>query len=495
MGRIWLEKRFYLLLSMLRKGGDFLLQNLRRLFSDRATLLTICALAWPTIVEQALQTAVQYIDTAMVGRIGANASAAVGLTTTMMWLVNGPFFAMGIGVLACISKAFGAKEIHKAKTAAMQAIFLALGLGTVLGAATLCISPFLPKWLGAEPEIEQDAFLYFFITCLPMIFRASSIMMGSVLRAARDTKTPMLVNIATNLCNVVLNFLLINQSRTLIIGSFSFPMWGAGLGVAGAAVATAIAHTLGGTLMMIAVWRNPMLSPRGEKLRVDKPILSECVRVGLPVAGERAIACLGQVAFTALVSRLGTLALATHSLAITAEQAFYIPGYGMQAAAATLAGNAVGERDERKLTRTATTIMILAACIMGVLATFLFCFPDWMMGLFTKDAQVIAGGIPILRIVAVSEPLFGILIILEGTFNGVGDTKAPFVFSAITMWGVRILGTLICTRIFSLGLNAVWICMVADNISRCVLLMLRFISGRWKQRLDFTAKLTEVCDG
>ena len=110
-------------------------------------------------------------------------------------------------------------------------------------------------------------------------------------------------------------------------------------------------------------------------------------------------------------------------------------------------------------------------------------FPNAMMSIFTQDPQVIKYGSSVLRIVAVSEPMFGALIILEGIFNGVGDTKAPFYACLFSMWCVRVFSTYLCVFVFKLGLNAVWVCMVADNMARFIILLTRFINGRWKQNL------------
>lgn len=325
-----------------------MIKNTKNLYENKKMVLLIFALAWPSILEQALQTVVQYVDSAMVGRLGAQASAAVGLTTTVTWLINSPLFGMGIGVLAYISISIGAKKYHKAKIAATQAIIIALVLGVIIGIITLSISHFLPKWLGAAPEIQRDASLYFGIICIPMIFRAFSIIFGTVLRATGDMKTPMLINLIMNIINIALNFLLIYDSRTILLGNFKLHMWGGGMGVVGSATATAIAYSISGILMFVALYRNKIVSPKGEKIRINKPIMKKCILIGFPVTLERITVSLGQVVFTSLVTQLGTLSLAAHSIAITAEQAFYIPGYGMQASASTLVGNAVGEKNEKK---------------------------------------------------------------------------------------------------------------------------------------------------
>lgn len=451
--------------------------------SRRGEIRTIWTLAWPAIVEQALQTVVQYVDTGMVGRLGAKASAAVGLTVTITWTVNSLFYAMGTGILSCIAKAMGAEKPEKVHKAAVQAFLAMIVMGFAVGALCLLLSPFLPVWLGAKPEVLHDAFLYFVIVSIPMPFRASGIIFGSTLRATGDTRTPMAVNALINALNIVLNYLLIGGTRTVsLFGLTSFTVWGAGLGVSGAAIATAISQTLGGVLMFAAVRRSSYLSFKRREIRLDRAVMRECVGVAVPVAGQRLAVSLGEVVYVALVSRLGTVAIAAHSIAITAEQAFYVPGLGLNAAAATLAGNAVGEKDEQKLMRISETIMLMTAALMTVLSILLFLFPGAMMSIFTKDPEVIASGASVLRIVAVSEPLFGILIILEGVFNGIGDAKVPFVYAVFSMWGVRILSTAVCIFGFGLGLNAAWICMVADNVSRFGLLLFRFTRGNWKKK-------------
>lgn len=457
--------------------------SIRSTLHDRNMMRAIFSLAWPTIMEQALQTVVSYADTAQVGAIGAHASAAVGLTTTMTWLINAPMFAMAMGILSCISRARGAADEARAHRAAMQSVLLILILGCGLGVLTLSISPFLPGWLGADPEIRHDAGVYFAIVCSPMLFRASSIIFGSVLRATGNAKTPMLINTCMNAINITLNFLFINVPRTLRIFGLSVPVWGAGLGVTGAAIATATAYVAGGIMMACAAYRSRELGLRGQKLRHDREILRQCVRIGMPIAAERVGACLGQVVFTSLIARLGTISVAAHSIAITAEQAFYIPGYGMQAAAATLSGHSAGARDEHKLIQYSSTITAIAVTLMGTLAILLFCFPAFMMRLFTPDPDVIALGAQVLRIVAVSEPFFAVVIILEGTFNGIGETKIPFFISIAAMWGVRIVFSWLCVCVFHLHLVSAWICMVADNLTRFACLLLWYAKGSWRKKL------------
>lgn len=163
--------------------------------SRRSLFGIILRLAWPTIVEQALQTIVIYINTAMIGELGKNASAAVGLTATVCWLINSPAFAIGIGATACISRAIGEENAAEVRTYAAQAVKASLVLGLIMTALTLGISPFLPAWLGAEPVIQHDASVYFALICAPYLLNAMNIIFGAVLRGAGDTRLPFLYSL------------------------------------------------------------------------------------------------------------------------------------------------------------------------------------------------------------------------------------------------------------------------------------------------------------
>lgn len=438
---------------------------------DRTLLRRIYQLSWPTVIEQGLQTLVQYVDTAMVGQISARASASVGLTVTTTWFVTGPLFALGMGFLSCISKAIGAENTMKARRTSTQAFFTVLILGLFLSAASLLVGPQLPVWLGAKEEIRRDASLYFMIVSAPMVFRASIIMFGSVLRGCGDTKTPMLVNALVNFINIVFNFLLIPR-----------------YGVGGAAAATALSIVAGGLLMFAAVCRNPKVAPLRREFRLNGPIMRECINVGLPVACGRGLNSFGQVIFTTLIAQLGTIAVATHAITLAAEQAFYVPGSAMQAASATLSGMAVGRRDEERLMKTTRTILFLAAGIVAVLCIPLLCFPSAIIGVFTKDPEVIVLGARLLRIVAISEPFFAAAVVLEGALNGAGDAKIPFLCSISGMWLIRIPLTFVFIRMLSLGLEFAWVAMVGDTLLRFTLIYLRFRGSSWKREVYLPAE-------
>ena len=437
------------------------------------------SLAWPTMLEQLLQTAVQYIDTAMVGSLGTQATAAVGSTATVGWLVGSSTYAFGVGFLAYISQALGAGDDSRAKKAAAQSVLAVLVAGLFFTVVTLSLSPLVPVWMQVDPSIRSLASRYFFIIYLPMLPRTASAIFGTVLRAAGDTRTPMRVGLVVNALNVILNFLLIYPSRTLSLFGLAVPMWGAGWGVVGAAAASAIAFAVGGIAITLALYRHKRISPRGQSLLPDKKVLVPCLRVAFPNMLQRFATSLGYVAFAAMINALGEISTAAHTVANTVESAFYIPGYGMQAAAATLTGNCLGAGDEKKRRGFARLIILLEVGLMLLSGSLLFAFAPAMAGIFSRDPAVIALGSTVLRMVACSEPIYGVSIVVEGMLQGAGKTLAPFIFNICGMWGVRILGTFLCTTQLGFGLVSAWGCMIGHNMLLFALFLVYYLRGTW----------------
>ena len=460
--------------------------QLRRKNLNPEMLAIIWSLAWPTMLEQLMQTAVQYIDTAMVGVLGTSATAAVGATSTVNWLVNSSIGALGVGFLSFIARARGAGDERAARRAAGQVVLLTLVVGTTVMAATLSLSGAIPRWMQVKPELRALASRYFFVLYLPMLPRAASILFGTVLRAAGDTRTPMKIGVLMNLINVVLNFLLIYETRplklfgqTVMLSGRELLIPGAGMGVVGAAAASAVAYTVGGVLITVVLWRHREISPRGQSLRPDGEILRPCLRVALPNMLQRFGTSFGYVGFASMINSLGEVATAAHTIANTVESAFYIPGFGMQVAAATLSGNAYGARDEKRMKDLAAMFIPLEIGLMILSGGLLFLGAPGLMQLFSRSAAVIALGSTVLRMVAVSEPFYGFSIIVEGLMQGVGKTREPFLYNITGMWGVRIVGTFLCTQLLGLGLISAWACMIAHNLLVFCLFLRCFRQGRW----------------
>ncbi len=442
-------------------------------------LPVILALAWPTMLEQLMQTAVQYIDTAMVAVLGTQATAAVGATSTVNWLVGSTVSALAVGFLAVISRSYGAEDFQRTKKASAQAVLGVLALGSLFTLLTLGLSGQVPVWMQVEDGLQALAARYFFILYLPMLPRTATIIFGTVLRSVGDTKTPMVVGVLVNLCNVILNFFFIYPTRLVQLWGMELWLPGCGWGVEGAAVASAVAFTLGGICITVVYWRHKVVSPRGQSFRPDGTILKPCLKIALPNMLQRFGTSLGYVVFASMINALGEVAIAAHTIANTVESAFYIPGYGMQQAAATLTGQAYGAKDRQKMKDVAAMFLPLEVVLMVLSGGLLFAVAPWMMGLFSKNPEVIAQGALVLRMVAVTEPFYGVTIIIQGFMQGVGDTKTAFIYDVFGMWAVRIVGTFLCTRLLELGFVSAWGCMILHNMLLFVLFLRYYRKGRW----------------
>lgn len=443
-------------------------------------LPVIVSLAWPTVLEQLMQTAVQYIDTAMVGSLGRQATAAVGATSTVSWLVGSTVSAISVGFLAYISQAMGAGQRNNAKKASGQAVTAVIIVGVLFTVLTTSLSGVIPVWMQVDESIREMASRYFLILYSPMLFRTASIIFGTVLRSVGDTKSPMIAGIFVNVINVVLNFFLIYPTRTVSLFGSEIILYGAGWGIEGAAAASAAAYTVGGIIITVTLWRHNDISPKGQKLRPDLAILRPCLRVALPNMFQRFATSLGYVAFASMINTLGETATAAHTIANTVESAFYIPGYGMQTAAATLSGNACGAKDKERLSGLAKTAIPFVVLLMILSGGLLFLFSPQLMSLFSADSEVIDLGTTVLRMVAVSEPFYGVPIVIEGIMQGAGKTVTPFIFNVLGMWCVRIVGTFICTQILDYGLISAWACMIGHNVLLFILFITHYATGRWK---------------
>ena len=437
---------------------------------NKSLFRTLALLSLPTMVEEILRTLLQYVDTAMVGQLGEQATAAVSVTTTITWLVNSISASAATAVLALISQAVGAGDRGRAGKLAQQALILSVGCGVVCGGASIALSPFIPVWMGAEPAIQAQASRYFFIVSLPMVFRSANSILGAAIRATQNTKTPMLISLGANLLNAGLNYLLIYVCA---------------LGVEGAAIASAASYTLSGALMFLAYRRTPLLRWRWREFSADRGLLRHCAQVGVPVLGTSVTSCLGYVVFAGMVSdAMGTTVFAAHSIAVTAETIFYIPGYGLRTATSALVGAALGEGNDSRLKavgRLSVGLTVAMMCLSGVV---LYLTARPLMALFSPSAAVVELGAEMLRLVAFSEPFFGLMIVLEGILYGMGRTRGTFLIETGSMWGVRILSTYLCVGVWGLGLRAVWYCMIADNVSKALLFAGIFFLGRdgWRRK-------------
>ncbi|WP_022779392.1 MATE family efflux transporter [Butyrivibrio sp. AE3009] len=448
-----------------------------KMAGDMRLMKDIISLVLPAIIEYSFQALVNYADFIMVGKLGIAASATIGITNEVTFLVKAGVNALGVGVLAYFAKEIGAGRRKGLKRATLQAYILALIIGIFTTVIPLAISPFLPVFLGAAKEIQRPASIYFAVASSAGVFFSFNVVAGSIRKAAKDMKTPLVVNGLVNVLNIIFNWFLIYPSLNLKILGRDIVLPRADMGVTGAAAGTAIAVAIGGVLMLWVNERSADTSARGSlvdirdfKKTVDTDIINKYVTVGIPAFLTSVVTSFGRVIFTSMIVPLGTVVYAAHSIAFTAESAFYIPAVGMASAVAALSGNVRGEGDIKKLNRQTNLVCVMIVCIMLVATGIMMLFAEDIISIFTKDPSALEIAPRLLRIVAVNEPFFGISIVMQYVFNGIGKTKPPLFVSAFTQWVLRVGGVFLFVSVLGYGIEAAWICMISDNIGRAILL-------------------------
>lgn len=438
-------------------------------------------LAWPTIIEQILQSMVQYVDSAMVGALGAAATAAVAVNTSTIWLLNGLMNAAAVGFSVLVAREIGAGNLAHARDVVRQSILSTVIMGLTLTVVMQMIAGSLPYWMGAAMDVAPNAVIYMRYISAVFPFTMGMIVFSAIIRSSGDTRTPLLFNLLTNILNIIGNFLLIFPTRRLHLGGGSFIMWGAGMGVGGAALSSAIATSFSGICLFIALFvkdHPARISWKGD-WKFDAGLLKTVARLGTPVALERATLSFGQIALTKLVTGLGTVSLAAHHLANTAESITYLPPSGFSTAATTLVAQSLGNRDKELAKRYGKLCTVYGTILMTAMGILLYIFAPSLMRVFTKDTAVIELGAKVLRIEAFAEPFFGLSMLVFGVLRGAGDTKGPFLISIVGMWIVRLPLAWALVSFTGLGLAGAWIAMMSDLVVRGICCLWRFRSGRW----------------
>ena len=442
----------------------------------------IFSLVIPSFIEELGQILTMYVDTAMVGRLGVAASAAIAVNHPILMLTNGFNFGLAIGFSVMIARFIGEKHLEDAREVMRNAMFHILWFGGLLTTLyVFVIAPNFARWMNADPSIWEDAGAYIFHLGLTRMFLAMLSINSNLLRGMGDTRRPMFCNILHNLVNVVFNYLLIYPTRIITVFGMQMTMIGAGKGVAGAAMGTSLANICSASLSMYFVLRkdNLVTFDRKRIIGVNGPLLRRTYRLGIPIALERLVLSTGQLATTRMLAGLGNTVVAAHSYANTAESVCYMPINGFGVAATTIVAQWLGAGDSKKAIELGNKCVKYACIVMAVCAVLMFIFAPQLVGVFTTDRDAISMASQALRVQAFAELFVAIANTVSGILRGAGDTKFSSFLSMIGMWGVRVPLAYILIHFFGFSLLGVWFPMALDWTMRCLLMTIRYKRGKW----------------
>ena len=435
--------------------------------TTREEINLILKLSFPAILAQISSIIMQYIDASMVGHLGANASASIGLVSSTTWLIGGILTAAAMGFSVCVAHRIGARDEEGARIIVKWGLLCCLLFSLLIMAIGVMVSPKLPVWMGGEDAIKRDASAYFLIYALSIPAREMLFASQGMIQSSGNIRVTSILNVIMCALDVLFNALFIPR-----------------YGVMGAALGTALSFVLIALVMLyILIVKSPSLSivRRREKKTIGfeefvSNELPTALKIAIPVAIDNIIMGFAYVAFTRIVSPFGTVSVAANSFSITAESLCYMPGFGIGVAATTIVGQCIGARRKGLGNRLGWMAVILGMVIMGFSGALMWVFAPFMIGILSPDQEIRRLGTQILRIEAFAEPLYGASIVSAGVFWGAGETLFSSVLNLLSVWVVRIpLAYFLGSRY---GLKGAWIAMCIELCVRGTLFLIRL--GLWR---------------
>ena len=431
-------------------------------------------LAVPAILAQISAVVMGYIDASMVGSLGADAAASIGLVATSTWLFNGLCSAGAVGFYVQTAHQLGAGRPEAARAILRQAMTSCLLYSLLLMAIGAGISGCLPHWLGGGPSIAPGASAYFLIFSLAAPALQFTFLLSGMLRCVGKMTVAGGIGIAECVLDVLFNAFLIFPARDVSVAGFDIRLPGADMGVEGAALGTALAMLCG----CLAMWSYLFFKPSELQLRGERGsylprrhTLRRALSIATPMGLERLCTNAAQITLTVIVAPLGAAAIAANAFAVTAEGLCYMPGYGISDAATALVGQSVGA-GKRHLARSFATLTVgMGIGVMTIMGAVMYVAAPAMIGFMTPDPEIVALGVEALRIEAWAEPMFAAAIVTYGVFVGTGDTFVPALMNLGSIWIVRVSLAAVLAPV--MGLKGVWLAMCIELTFRGLIFLVR----------------------
>ena len=449
------------------KKTEYLMESIRsgRTMARSEKLNLIVGLSIPSMLAQISTVLMFFIDASMVGHLGAEASASIGLIESTTWLVGSLLSAAATGFSVQVAHFIGANDFVKARQVFRHALICGLAFSVFLSLIGVGIHSHLPYWLGGGADIASASSGYFLIYSLVLPFVYLYHTSEMMLKSAGNMHTPSVMAILVCICDVIFNYIFIYICK---------------LGVVGAAMGTALAYIcISLPNLYLSACKNRMLNLRQDHVRFHwvKEYVQRACKISIPIAIQNILMSGAQIVSTMIVAPLGNIAIAAHSFAITAESLCYMPGYGIGAAATTLVGQTHGAGRIDLCRNFAYMTVGLGMLVMALMGVIMYVFAPEMIGVLSPVEAIRQLGTTCLRIEAFAEPFFAASIVTYCVCVGAGDTFKPAAINLGTMWLVRL--TLAYALSKSYGLEGVWIAMATELTFRGVLFLIRLFRGSW----------------
>ena len=452
------------------RKSDALLAKIRNgnPMTQREKLNLIIGLSIPSMLAQITSVMMFFIDAAMVGHLGAEASASIGIIESTTWLMGSMLGALSTGFSVQVAHFIGANDFFKARQVFRHALICGLIFSLLMMGIGIAIHTHLPYWLGGGSDIAGNSSAYFLIYSFALPFVLLYFMSSSMLKSSGNMKIPSILSVAMCLLDVVFNYIFIYIFK---------------LGVAGAALGTLMAYVV---TVLPMVWqatrKSKILALHLDKMKFywNWDYVRNAAKISGPIALQAMLMSGAQVISTMIVAPLGNIAIAANSFAITVESLCYMPGYGIGDAASTLVGQTFGAGRKDLCKSFAHMTVGLGMAVMAFMGIIMYIFAPEMMSILSSVGSIQNLGVQCLRIEAFAEPFFAASIVTYSVCVGAGDTFKPVLINLFTMWGIRLTMAYVLASRY--GLKGVWFAMATELTARGILFLIRLVRGKWLNR-------------
>ena len=462
------ENRFARLFALVKEALFGSKRDFTAVSVDQAILL----LAVPMVLEMAMEALFAIVDTFFVAHLGADATATVGITEGMLTMVYAIAVGMSMGTTAVVARRTGEKDSPGAAQAAVQSIILGVSVSALILAFCFPFAPKLLALMGASPGILHVGSTYTRIMLSGSGVILMLFLINAIFRGAGDAAVAMRVLWLANLINLCLD-------PCLILGLGPFPR----LGVTGAAVATTTGRSIGILFQLYILWRaRGRITIGREHLRINFKVMANILRIAGNGVLQFMIATASWVVMVRMIQSFGSAATAGYTVAVRIIYFSILPSWGLGSAAATLVGQNLGARHPDRAEQSVWRAAFFNMIFLGALSLVFLLFAPQLIGIFSRDAAVIATGASCLRIISACYILFAYGMVIVQAFNGAGDTVTPTIINLVCYWIVQLPLAFLLSRRLRLGPNGIfWAILIAENLLAGVSIFV-FRLGRWKKK-------------
>lgn len=436
---------------------------------QRGSFKEVIHVSWPLIIGMLSFTIMDVTDTLMVGQIGTSELAAVGMSTSVMFLINSFFIGFFESVKILVAQAIGADQKKIAKQAGWQGLFLAFPIGILVIGLTY-FSPVIFHFFGGPEHLQIMSQHYFGLRLWASPFWFVTLVLSSYYQGTGNMKLPMQVNIFMCIFNIIC-------SQLLIFGLGPIPAYG----MDGSAYATVLSDVLGMSMMLYL-----FIKEMGIEFKIHTKLVRKLLKLGVPVGIRWLLDTGGWTFVIGMIARLGETPLAANQIATKIMCLSLLPVYGISEAACILTGQCTGAQDFAALNRSYWSTIRLSVGIMLITSLAFILIPMPMVSLFQKDTAVVTLACQILMLVGCYQILSAFSLVTSGALNGTGDTRFTMILLILSTWFVMVPSAYYFGVILEMGVFGMWLSLIAHEMVLVIGTQWRFHSGRWKNHQTIT---------